>query len=225
MNHEPFRERRDRHPRPKKVYLVIVCEGATESKYFDAVRRAEPTRSFFSIKPIDARGGSRDNIALRAMREFKTVQDESGRVCAVMDVEEPSHRRQLEVACNKLREAGIDVFLSHPSFEVWFLCHFEHVSKPFTGGQAVARHLSKLWKKRFGEEYSRTASNHYERLKEMLNDAVSNARMARERDHEGDAMCDANSSTEVYLLMSNLGCGGPQGKTSSRPEWKSPSPK
>lgn len=223
MKHKPFRERRRRNPRPQKECLLIVCEGTTEWNYFEAVRRSERVRFRFAVTLVEAGGGSREKIADQAIKANENSPGRFDRACVVMDVEESSHRNRLKVACDKLASAGIEVYLSHLSFEVWFLSHLEPCSKPFVDVNSVAKHLDKRWKKRFEEAYDHTAMNHFDRLQTDLGEAMKNARTARTRDHMNKPMCDANSSTEVYLLMANLGFGETSTKTDERPVWKSPS--
>jgi Asp-tRNA(Asn)/Glu-tRNA(Gln) amidotransferase A subunit family amidase len=140
-----------------------------------------------------------------------------------MDVEDPSHREALKSACDNLKQAGVEVYLSHPNIEVWLLSHFEQTARPFADSNAVKACLKARWKKEFGSEYDETLLDIFRRLKDRTAKAINNARAVREKHHKGKKMFDANSSTEVYLLMSNLDVLGTADADKTPPRWNPPS--
>lgn len=126
-------------------------------------------------------------------------------VWCIMDVEDASHRGSLENALKMLEQKGISSCLSNPAFEVWFLAHFTRTSHAFYNCDQAESELHKHWQKHFGLDYEKADPSIFNRLKRFLYEAIANARLVRETDHEiSKSTADCNSSTDVYKLVEKL---------------------
>lgn len=113
------------------------------------------------------------------------------------------------------------MFLSNPSIEVWLLAHFERTGKWFETGARVEDQLNQHWSREFESEYAKGDVRNFARLQSRLPAVTENAKSVREHQHTGVAMKDANSATEMYILVENL-LREPV-KDGEKPAWKSPS--
>ena len=130
--------------------------------------------------------------------------EEYDEIWCVLDVEEPEKLDQLKKALALAEENGISVCLSNPSFEIWFLAHFEKKAGAYNDCDAVIVQLDKHWQKSFHQAYSKNDTRIYNRLKPQRDEAVSNAEWVLEKHHKETTSAKANSSTEVYRLVKKL---------------------
>lgn len=121
--------RRRRSFREPRARFLIVCEGeVTEPRYFNDVRRAE--RGIIDLKVVPA--GIPKTVVEQAVkmkkeseRDAKSRKDENllyDHVWCVFDVDEhpfvPEAKQQAQAN-------AINVAVSNPCFELWFLLHFQ----------------------------------------------------------------------------------------------------
>ena len=127
------------HPRES---VLIVCEGEkTEPQYFDAMRNELRLKKFVEVH-VDRNPGGSDPISVINYAIF--LEAERARITStspilttydviwcVLDVEAPKPHSSLADALDKAKVHKLRVTLSNPSFEYWFLLHFEKVTTPF----------------------------------------------------------------------------------------------
>ncbi len=192
--------------RRKKTRILIACEGReTERCYFDQLKRDDRVADLFAVTVKACAGGSREQIARRAVDRKKDPSSDFDEYWCVMDVEGPSHRESLAKALKLLAEHEIRPCLSNPAFEVWFLAHFEKTAQAFGDGDKAVVRLDKHWNSRFGGNYGKSDDQAYRRLSDLTQTALEHARWVREVHHEESSKtCDCNSSTEVYQLVAYL---------------------
>jgi hypothetical protein len=222
MTRRPFERKRRVQSRPLKERLLIVCEGrATEPNYLDGLKRFGSIPAHFAITVKKGRGGTRLEIAESAVQKKNEEGHSFDRVILLMDVEHAEHRESLERALPLLAKHGIEVFLSNPSFEVWLLAHFERTGKWFEKGARVEDQLNHHWSREFDGEYAKGDGRTFARTASRLPTAVQHAKHVRDHQHAGVAMKDANSATEMYILVGNL--LREPAKVSENRVWTSPS--
>lgn len=103
------------------------------------------------------------------------------------------------------QKRGVQICLSNPCFEVWFLARFERSARSYEGFKGVKLALNKYWKEPFGHVYDKTDEAIYRRIHKQTETAICNAKWAREKHHGKKARtADCNSSTEVYVLVEEL---------------------
>jgi hypothetical protein len=209
---------RESRGRPEKTKILIVGEGQqTEPNYFRGLRRDPSVSPRFAITVKPGPGYSAEAVVKEAMRRKKDAESKGEweafeEVWCVLDVEGPDKRDSLDAAVALARREGISLCLSNPSFEVWFLSHFVRQARSYNDCGAVMADLNKHWQELCGRDYQKNDDQMYGRLRHLTGNAIANARWVRENHHGGTDMADANSSTEVYLLVRRLleGAAPPQ---------------
>ncbi len=185
--------------------MLIVCEGReTEPNYFHRLKQEAGVRKNFSVKVKRGKGGSRQQVAQFAVEAKEHATDDYDETWCVMDVEHPDGLNAMREALKLLVKHGIQAALSNPAIEVWFLAHFERPGAVFLNGDAVVARLNKCWNERFQTNYDKADERIYHRLAGLTDQAIANAQWVREHHHSGATVIDANSSTEVDLLVGKL---------------------
>jgi len=194
---------------PIKTTILIIGEGQeTEPNYFDGLKREDKVVAKFTVTVKRGHGFSPEKVVkeaiehkARAERRAETYDE----VWCVIDAEGPEKRESLGQAAALAKENSIRLCLSNPSFEVWFLAHFEKTGKAFNDGDAVIVRLNKHWRKHHTQDYQKSDDRIYRRLCGRTQTAIANAQWVREDHfrHVADT-ADCNSSTEVYRLVGYL---------------------
>ena len=143
-----------RRPRPSvepRACVLLVCEGSkTEPQYFRSLQRQ------LKLKPVEieivGQGAAPITVVQRAveLRDARRHEVRRGRkdfnydhVWCVIDVEQPHENPSLLQALNQARDNKIDVALSNPCFEYWFILHFAECGRPLIDQDGVVRELTK----------------------------------------------------------------------------------
>jgi len=196
----PWPQRTSQRWPPKKTVL-IVCEGQeTEPNYFRGLKKNARVSSAYRVVVKKGIGFSATAAVKKAI-ELKKQGDYDLTYC-VVDVEGP-HRRQADLrkTLALARSNNIRAILSNPSFEVWFLAHFERTCRSFKDANAVIVVLNSHWQKHWHQEYRKSDEQIYRRLADRTTTAITNAKAVREKDHGNRPVKDCNSSTEVDKLV------------------------
>jgi hypothetical protein len=184
----------------KKRAILIVGEGReTEPNYFRGLYGEQAVRDRFHVvikKGIGFRASAVVELAI--MQKTKGDYDQ---VYCVVDVEDVARRDDLSKAVTLARKHNITLMLSNPCFEVWLLSHFERTSRSFVDAAAAVEAVSRHWQAGFRIAYSKGDEQIYQRLKNLTDHAIGNARNVREVDHGNRPVVDCNSSTDVYKLV------------------------
>ncbi|MCX5772018.1 MAG: RloB family protein [Candidatus Hydrogenedentes bacterium] len=184
----------------KKRAILIVGEGReTEPNYFRGLYGEEAVRDRFHAvikRGIGFCASAAVNLAIG-----EKAKSDYDQVYCVVDVEDVARRDDLSKAVTLARKHSITLILSNPCFEVWLLSHFERTSRSFVDAAAAAEAVSRHWQAKFGNPYSKGDKQIYQRLKNLTDHAIGNARNVREVDHGNGLIVDCNSSTDVYKLV------------------------
>lgn len=185
--------RRQAYKNPNKIEL-IVCEGSkTEPMYFKALR-SKLRLSAVKIDVISPNESEPIAVVERAIAKKKEYE----KVWCVVDVEIPSHGT-LDEAWKKAKEtAGLELILTNPCIEYWFLLHFKKHSTPFENNNDVMNALKEVYisykKSRIGFDnlYPRTAT------------AIKHSKEMLEVKGCGEYLRDCNPSTHVHKIVEHL---------------------
>ncbi|MFI6575466.1 RloB family protein [Nocardiopsis sp. NPDC050513] len=121
----PRREERD-------VYLV-VCEGETEKRYFDTMKRHPDV----NLHTVHARKAKHPQRAAVVRSAAQARGDEYTQVWAVFDTDGEDVS---EIVASATRQ-GVESAPSTPTFETWLLLHLRDHRAPLVDGDAAARVL------------------------------------------------------------------------------------
>jgi len=194
---------RNKKSRKEKPMIIITAEGRneTEANYFNGFRTQECP---YIIK-IHKAGNLTDPTKLaESIRKKWDAEDADVRtgdmafVVVDLDNEENKAKEIQQLAAKSRVEKFI---VSNPSFEVWFLLHYEYSTRSYMNADAVIRELKKHY-----PEYEKT-SDMYPLLMEKTGNAITNAEKlevyhkAEEHLHP-DVNC--NPYTDVHKLVKKL---------------------
>ena len=203
-----MRPRRTLNPRPRKRSLLIQCEGLkTEPNYLEELCKACGVRQRLEVKVKPGKGqNARVTVEAAIAEGSRKLLGECiyDTVYCVLDVEHAAHEARLNEAVALAQKHGIRLFLSNPSFEVWLIAHFEHVTREFADGNAAEAHLNIHWQRHFRGDYEKGDPKLYHKLADRVAAATDNAQWILETFHENAPCRSANSSTEVYQLVREL---------------------
>jgi hypothetical protein len=185
--------RRQAFKTPNKIEL-IVCEGSsTEPTYFKALR-SKLRLSAVRIEVISPSESEPIKIVEQAIAKKK----EYDKVWCVVDVEIPPHRT-LDEAWEKATETGgLELILTNPCIEYWFLLHFKKHTAPLDNNPDAMNKLKEVHpsyrKSRIGFDilYPRTSS------------AIDHSKEVLREKGCGDDLRNYNPSTHIHNIVEHL---------------------
>ena len=196
--------------RPEMTTVLIVGEGEkTERNYFQGLTGEEAVRARFTVTVKKGHGRSAEDVVKEAIDYKKGAKhrgQEYDEVWCVLDVEGPNKRDSLDRAVALAEGNHIRLCLSNPCFEIWLLSHFVRRTRAYNDCAAVIVDLSKYWRDRCGNDYRKNDERIYQRVSDLTSTAIKNAQWVREthRANNKKSVAEANSSTNVYLLVKQL---------------------
>lgn len=188
--------------------VLIVCEGEkTEAIYFQALRR------YYRLRTVDvtvhAEGGGPLEVVRRAIalfeerkRSWKRTRAEPPyeEIWCVFDREASNEPHGFRDALQLAANHKIQLAISNPSFEYWYLLHFVETSRPFQDARDVERELCSA---HYIPNYQKN-KDYFAVLRDRTNEAHDRAERlyVRHPDRESDPY--PNPSTLVYQLVAGM---------------------
>jgi hypothetical protein len=190
--------------------VLIVCEGAkTEPNYFRSLKNALRLGGLVDVQVEGEDCGSAPisvvDYAIKLRNERKKDQKRGladldfDEVWCVIDVEAPQCHQSLNDAYNKAKANNIEVALSNPCFEFWYILHFEKTSKMYYANKEVLDHLKKHIKK-----YEKGNKGNFELVRSRTKTAVDYAKSVIKEKHFGEDLRKCAPSTHVYKVVEML---------------------
>jgi hypothetical protein len=130
--------RRKAGKRLSRRVLIIVSEGSrTEPMYFQALRQCHglPTLRIVSGQ------GSPISVVKAAEQESGKLDDKRDEVWCVFDTEIKANNPSFDRAVDLAKSHGLNLAVSNPAFEYWYLLHFEYTDRPFHDADDVINKL------------------------------------------------------------------------------------
>lgn len=124
-----FRLERKEKKQDDKSILLLICEGKTEEVYFKDLRK-ELRDSRLNILPIDAEGTDPETLFKEAKKYMKreNVNIKKGdHVWIIFDKDKNTDHNVRQII-EKAKPQSFELGFSNPSFELWFLLHFEYIT-------------------------------------------------------------------------------------------------
>lgn len=186
--------------------ILIVCEGTeTEKRYFESLINHEKLSSV-NIQICPGKGSDPKSVvetALNIMDEQSKYLDFDEMYCVIdRDV-----HNTFDEAKQLAKSNNIQLIISYPSFEYWYLCHFIYSRAPIiksrnnSAGDNCVSLLNVHWVQEFKEKYDKAKSGIYVMLLSKLDDAIRNATRALNDSQENG---EPNPSTQVHELVEKL---------------------
>jgi len=200
-------ERKEASKEPRKSVL-IVCEGEkTEPIYFNSLK--SNLRLAIVEVEIVGEGAAPINVVDRAI-ELREERKQLARksitkaayevVYCVIDVEAPMPHESLARAIDKAKGNKLDVILSNPCFEYWYILHFRKTSAPFNRSQDAKAAL-----RREHPAYNESDTTIFNVVYPKTSDAIKHSKdVLKEQHNEAEDLRDCNPSTHVHKIVEYL---------------------
>ena len=211
--------KRGKQLREEYELIAIVCEGTkTEPFYYDDVKKVErlPSANIFVTGDC---GSDPLSVVRHGIHLYeKSVAEKNPSTlydivfCVIDRDAHQTFNAALDCALQYNRKKNKAIILpikSYPSFEIWYLFHFLYTRQVFvktptkSAGQRCKEALNIEWKKVFKEDYEKSHSDIYKKLKSknLVVDGIKNATLALADAKKTNEM---NPSTEAHLLLEFL---------------------
>ena len=197
--HQKFQ--RDRAKREPYDRVLIVCEGSkTEPMYLAALAR----HCRLNTANIEIMGAGADplTIVLRAEKSRELEQERGEKYDRVYCIFDRDTHATFNQASQRARRGGLKLGRSWPCFEYWLLLHFRFTRSPYarTGERSPADNCI-LELKAHLPEYRKSMADVFDRLRDRLEDAKTNARRALD---DAVKTGDPDPSTEMHKVVTYL---------------------
>lgn len=186
--------------------ILIVCEGEqTEPLYFESLKKIERLTSA-DIKIVHGKHSDPINVINKAIDEQEKQKQylPFDKVYCVIDGDVSAN---LNEAKKLAKENNIQLMISYPCMEYWYICHFDCYRSPIiatgnkSSGENCVSILNGYWNKAFKKNYTKNQANLYALLRDKLETAIRHAKAGlRQAKDEGEL----NPSTQVYELVDYL---------------------
>lgn len=182
--------------REQRRTLVIVCEGQkTERIYFEKYRERNSGLIIFIPNSTVTDPENLVGIALHQIRKYDLDLDNGDQVWCVFDADHHTNQ-EIEKA---IRNAGdkVNICLSNPSFELWYLLHFCYYDSRISNNDLMHKIKEHI------PNYSKNKCC-FDQLLEKRQDAINNAKrlnQLHERNNVELLSTNSNPSTQVFRLV------------------------
>ena len=137
MNKTQGRVNGQRRRRSQSRLILVIGDGESEKRYFENLSDLCPS---IRIKAYATSKNSFDEILRRAegyAKEHDMHTSEDDIVAIVMDLDNRFSQEQIQSMKSRCDEQGYMLFISNPCFEVWLLCHFRALTRPYSPKELV----------------------------------------------------------------------------------------
>ena len=196
-------ERKASGRRKRNPVVYLICEGSeTEIRYFKKFRSRECN---IDIVPIPSQYKSADKLVQKARATIgysPYYPDEGDMIWCVFDRDDNTNAMLSKAKQVAIKE-GYQIAFSNPSFEVWFLLHFNNQTTPVEKCEAAIKLLKKKGRL---EQYEKNKEV-YEQLKPLQEAAIDRAkkRVAVLQDEHTEILSrESNPVTTVAELVEYL---------------------
>ena len=211
--------KRGKQLREEYELIAIVCEGTkTEPFYYDDVKKVErlPSANIFVTGDC---GSDPLSVVRHGIHLYeKSVAEKNPSTlydivfCVIDRDAHQTFNAALDCALQYNRKKNKAIILpikSYPSFEIWYLFHFLYTRQVFvktptkSAGQRCKEALNIEWKKVFKEDYEKSHSDIYKKLKSknLVVDGIKNATLALA---DAKKTNEIKPSTEAHLILEFL---------------------
>lgn len=196
-------ERKASGRRKRNPVVYLICEGSeTEVRYFKKFRSRECN---IDIVPIPSQYKSADKLVQKARATIgysPYYPDEGDMIWCVFDRDDNTNAMLSKAKQVAIKE-GYQIAFSNPSFEVWFLLHFNNQTTPVENCEVA---IMLLKKKGRLEQYEKNKEV-YEQLKPLQEAAIDRAKKrvaVLQAEHTEILSRESNPVTTVAELVEYL---------------------
>ncbi len=181
---------------------MIGCEGKnqTEKNYFLNFNKLQNEYRIIEAKGIKSDPeGVLNDLCKSAKKEELAVNEGDIPACFI-DVDFSTNRKAvLKAVLKASKEQNIQIYLSNPCFEIWYLLHFRYSTRQYNSNEEVINDL-----KKYLNNYKKNL-NVFDTLLPLVSAAISNSKMliTYHSDNKSDHI-NRSPSTDVYQLVELL---------------------
>ncbi len=193
-------KKRNKQSRKEKPMIIITAEGKneTEARYFNNFKTADCPYIIKFHKAGHLTDPTKLAESIRKRWDKEEADVRAGDMAFVVVDLDNKESKAKEIHQLEAKNKNVKFIVSNPSFEVWFLLHYEYSTRSYMSADAVIKELRKHY-----PGYEKT-SDMYPILLDKVDDAITNAETlekyhnAEEHLHP-DANC--NPYTDVHKLV------------------------
>lgn len=209
-------KQRNSNRRIRKSIIVISSEGKnkTETYYF---------RKFNSnkVKIHFASGNETDPVKMvkalkRECKELDIQSDWGDRAYCLVDSDVNAQKNEQIAEADKIaakyEKCDMEVIVSGPCFEEWFICHRLYSTKQYNSNEELLEAIEKMI-----PGYSKDREDLYELLLDSQDQAIQNAKRLEQHNMDSGRRihtADFQPSTEVYKIIEAIRAIESRGKVS-----------
>lgn len=198
------RKQRNAEDRKRRAIVFLIAEGKnkTETLYFKAFGHDLNRNVRF------APGDYTDPVNMvSTLKNFMADNDFSPELgdkayCLIDADVDAAKNAQLEKAAGLAEKSNIQIIVSAPSFEYWFICHFTFTGKKYMSNAELLADLEV-----HVPGYRKSTFHMYELLKPKVSTAIKNAQMIEKKllaDGEKIHTVSFTPSSEAYYIAEEL---------------------
>ena len=198
-------KKRNSGTRKRQAIILISTEGKnqTETNYFNGFSNRKVHIHFATGRFTDP-----VNMVKKLSSEMinKGFNRELGdKAFCLIDADvSPSKNQEIAEADKIARQRGIELIVSAPCFELWFLCHYSFSMKQYGSNDEL---IADLMKNKEFSDYKKNCTGLYDKLLPWLDKAINNAkRLEVELIKLGKTKhtVDFSPSTEAYHVVETI---------------------
>jgi len=176
---------------PNKIELIVFEGSTTEPKYFEALKIKLRLSAVHVISPSESEPIALVELAIAKKKEYE-------KVWCVVDVEIPPHQT-LDQTWEKATETdGLELILTNPCIEYWFLLHFHKHTAPFDTNTDVMDALKAVHR-----SYKKSRIG-FDVLEPRTATAIKHSKEVLEEKGCGQDLRKCNPSTHVHKIVEHL---------------------
>ena len=196
-------KKRNRQNRKEKPMIIITAEGRneTEAKYFNGFRTPECPYIIKFHKGGNLTDPTKLAESIRKRWDAEEADARTGDMAFVVVDLDNKESKAKEIQQLEAKNRVAKFIVSNPSFEVWYLLHYEYSTRSYMNADAVIRELKKHY-----PGYEKTSDMH-SLLKDKMDEAIvraerlENYHSAEEHQHPDVIF---NPYTDVHKLVKLL---------------------
>jgi hypothetical protein len=193
---KPKSLKRSAHKQPERIIWLVFCEGQSEIRYFEAVKRTLPRsiQTHLSLEISKVVGLPKELIKKMRNHDSFSFADSKW---IVSDVEWPKNHPGLHKVRNESIQEDITFLLSNPCFETWLIWHYQDQSRQLSSREAKRELLRSVG--------SAAENLSMSELMGARARAVLRAQAMRStHERNGTNSPDDNPSSDIYLFIEAL---------------------
>lgn len=194
--------KRDTNKRKRKSVVVIACEGnnETETNYFSNFSSRSCNIKFSTGHHTDPLGMVKDLINYMKKEDIKAEYGDKIYLLIDTDVNQ-NKQKQIDEVKIKCIKNGIELITSTPTFEYWYILHYQYTTKNYRDSKQVKTELKSLI-----PNYSESLDI-YSIIKDKTDIAIKNSKKVEKYQSSSGNSIDsdnANPHSSVYRVVEEL---------------------